>query len=165
MEWFNSVIYPEYFFSYTDDFLYVISKKTGKVLKPTRNGVTTYHKYQLIVNGESKTLYYHRLLAHLLIPNPHFKKEIHHIDGNPENNKIDNLMWVSRFENQQNLKKYKNNSTGITNISYKVRDNSWCYSKCYDGKRVEKSFKTLQGAEAFKKSHHYDIYNVVISSS
>ena len=44
----------------------------------------------------------HRLVATAFIPNPDNKPEIDHIDGNPFNNCVDNLRWVTRQENELN---------------------------------------------------------------
>lgn len=43
--------------------------------------------------------YIHRLLAYYFIPNPLNKKEVNHIDGNKQNNSLDNLEWVTKQEN------------------------------------------------------------------
>ena len=40
----------------------------------------------------------HRLVADAFIPNPDGKTMVKHIDGNLHNNRVDNLMWVSRSE-------------------------------------------------------------------
>lgn len=44
----------------------------------------------------------HRLVALSYIPNPENKPEIDHKDGNPKNNCVDNLRWVTRSENEMN---------------------------------------------------------------
>lgn len=49
--------------------------------------------------NEKKSFSFHRLLAEHFIPNPENKPIVHHIDGNPLNNKLDNLMWVTQEEN------------------------------------------------------------------
>ena len=43
----------------------------------------------------------HRLVATCFIPNPQNKKEVNHIDGNGENNNVENLEWVSSSENHR----------------------------------------------------------------
>jgi len=49
------------------------------------------------LNG--KTKYVHRYLAEKHIPNPKNKCCVNHIDGNPSNNSLDNLEWVTYLEN------------------------------------------------------------------
>lgn len=56
--------------------------------------------YKVSLDGETKLL--HRILAETFIPNPDNKPEIDHIDGNPQNNSLENLRWVSHKENLNN---------------------------------------------------------------
>lgn len=43
-------------------------------------------------NGK-KNYYVQQLVALMYIPNPHNKKRVKHIDGNKNNNSVDNLLW------------------------------------------------------------------------
>lgn len=47
----------------------------------------------------SRTVSVHRLVALHFIPNPGLLGEVNHIDGNKENNRVDNLEWCTRAEN------------------------------------------------------------------
>lgn len=47
----------------------------------------------------SKAFKIHRLVAQAFIPNPDDKPEVNHIDGNPLNNCVTNLEWVTKSEN------------------------------------------------------------------
>lgn len=52
-------------------------------------------------NGKSKRFYVHRLVAAAFIENPNNSTDVNHKDGNPFNNEVENLEWVSRKENIQ----------------------------------------------------------------
>lgn len=59
--------------------------------------------YQMLVlkdkDGVRRNCYVHRLVASAFIPNPYNKPDVNHIDGNPSNNKVTNLEWVTESEN------------------------------------------------------------------
>lgn len=59
--------------------------------------------YQLTtttINGVRRNSPVHRLVLHAFDPRPNEEElEVHHIDGNPANNNLENLMWVTHEEN------------------------------------------------------------------
>jgi predicted DNA-binding protein YlxM (UPF0122 family) len=58
-----------------------------------------YVRFRICVNGKSKNLSLHRIVAETFIPNPENKPEVNHIDGNKLNNTVENLEWNTRKEN------------------------------------------------------------------
>ena len=78
----------------------IYSDISKKFLKPALNNKGYYFLYLRIDN---KSVYWlvSRLVATCFIPNPHKLPEINHIDGNPQNNNVNNLEWCSRSQNVQ----------------------------------------------------------------
>ena len=76
---------------------------TQKVPEKIRTGYSDDHGYyrvELNKDGKSTSFLVHRLVASTFIPNPENKREVNHIDGNPSNNHLDNLEWVTSSENK-----------------------------------------------------------------
>lgn len=55
----------------------------------------------------------------------HMPRLIDHIDGNPLNNKIENLREASSLQNSWNQKKRCTNTSGIKGISWSKKNNKW----------------------------------------
>lgn len=75
--------------------------KRGKLMKfdLTSNG---YLAVNLSKDGIRKRFLVHRIVAQCFIPNPENKPCIDHINTNRLDNRIENLRWVTRIENQNN---------------------------------------------------------------
>lgn len=98
--------------------------------------------------------YLHRVIAMTFIPNPQNLNEVNHIDGNPYNNCVSNLEWVTHEENMQhfhvNREKYENKNvrevilccskTGTFIQSYK------CIDDCIASLGLNISYATLYNA-------------------
>lgn len=67
---------------------------------------------------------------------------IDHVDGDASNNKISNLCVKSHRENMQNLRKRKDNKSGVTGVYYSFYSKSWvAFWFDIDSKMKTKSFK------------------------
>lgn len=75
----------------------VLNKRGNKLAKQVnRDGYLTVN---LWTNNRQKKYAVHRLVARTLIPNPKNKPCVNHIDGNKQNNSVENLEWVTYSEN------------------------------------------------------------------
>ncbi len=63
-------------------------------------------------NNKKRRCKVHRLVAQAFIPNIDNKLEVNHIDGNKENNCINNLEWTTSSENMQHAFK-----TGLAKVN------------------------------------------------
>ena len=95
--------YKESQYYITDDYR-VYNTRTKRFLTPYQvlNGRSKTKKYlglNLHINGKQINVMYHRILAETFIPNPDNLPQVNHIDGNPLNNSINNLEWVSASYN------------------------------------------------------------------
>lgn len=61
---------------------------------------TGYVQVMLKQDGKRKKALVHRLVALAFIPNPLNKPCVNHIDGNKENNSVENLEWCTYSENE-----------------------------------------------------------------
>lgn len=93
--------FPNYEVSNLGDVRSTNYNKTGMTKKlkliKTSGGYLTV---TLSCNHVQKREKVHRLVAKAFIPNPENKQEVNHKDGNKTNNRLDNLEWATRSENQ-----------------------------------------------------------------
>ena len=76
-----------------------VHDRQGTIIKPIlkQNG---YLQVGLRKHGTRKWIGVHRLVAIHFIENPNNKPQVNHIDGNKQNNIVENLEWVTVKENQ-----------------------------------------------------------------
>ena len=76
----------------------VINLNTGRVVK----GSKTEHGYRQLPTGRMK----HQLIAAQLIENPHRYPEVNHKNGAKEDNRVDNLEWMTGPQNKHHYNAY-----------------------------------------------------------
>ena len=114
---------------------YIINKNGDKQYFPgkylTQGIGDSYLKVTLSKNNKQRTFRVHILVARTFIPNPENKPEVNHIDGNKKNNKVNNLEWNTRSENE--LHAYRN---GLAKPSNKQKQAVAKYAKENYSKKV-----------------------------
>ena len=72
-----------------------------RLLSPYNNG-NNYLRVSLSRDGIITRPYVHRLVAQAFLPPPRKEQiEVNHCDGNPMNNQVSNLEWVTRLQNER----------------------------------------------------------------
>ena len=135
----------------------VQNKKTKRYLSTCDNN--GYLQVGLYQNGRHKNYKIHRLIAEHYIPNPDNRKEVDHINRNKKDNRIENLRWVTRSENNLNTTVQKDNALGIKNICYDKTYDRYDYKKTIMGQRHRKTFKTIEEAIAYKEEYELSLDN------
>jgi len=83
------------------NFIKIMNVKTGKILKPFKQKYG-YYQVCLTKDGVHKVYSLHRLIAETFKPNPDNKPCIDHINTYKDDNRIENLKWVTHKENSSN---------------------------------------------------------------
>ena len=132
----------------------VFSKYTNKFMKEQTHK-DGYKQIKLCKDGKSKLFLIHRLIGIHYLPNAENKETIDHINRNRSDNRVQNLQWATRKEQQENTgirKEYcinKNNTSGHKGICFHKSNKKWIFQK--QGKnKIHKYFKTKIDCLCFK---------------
>lgn len=114
-----------------------------------------YVRVSLQVNGRSKKMSVHRLVAKTFIPNPDNLPQVNHMDGDKQNNHVSNLEWCSGEHNIRHAYKLGliPNNSGTKNNQSLLNDEQVLYirevykfrSKDFSGEALGKQFNVSPG--------------------
>lgn len=116
----------------------IVRERTLKQSK-SRKG---YMRVCLSKEGNHKMFSVHRLVADAFINNKYNKPCINHIDGNKNNNIVDNLEWCTNEENQSHawnngmkVRIYKNATSKYPGVSWSKIGKKWIAQISINNKR------------------------------
>ena len=144
-------------FSRINDYPYVIHP-CGTVLRIWKNKTKQvkhikrqdgYMRIGLCKNGKLKFFFVHRLLALNFIDNPENKKCVDHINGIKDDNRLENLRWVTHSENMLGFR--SNPVQLITKGGISKHGNGWQWQYCMSSKRKCKRMKSKEDLEKYRK--------------
>ena len=110
-------------FSYDNGCLYWNEDTAARAMAGSSAGFLNKSTGRKYVGIGGKHHFLHRII--FLYHNGYMPNFIDHIDGNPLNNKIENLRVCSQRENSQNAKLSKSNVSGVKGVCWVKRDKRW----------------------------------------
>lgn len=132
-------------FEYRDGHLY-FKKQTGNRIKIGEKAGSLTSAGYFCTTIYKKPYLIHRLIYMMF--NGFITDQIDHIDGNKQNNKIENLRLASNTQNQHNAKMRKDNNSGFKGVYWQKSTNKWAVSVSVNKKRLYFGcFKDIELAE------------------
>lgn len=113
----------------------------GGILKQRKSN-SGYSQVRFTKEHKGYMLYVHRLVAQAFITNPNNLPQVNHKDGNKQNNRADNLEWITSQDNvlhrfrvlkQEPVRKYKEEK-----INHSTKEGRNQYARLYYQKNKEK---------------------------
>jgi len=93
-----------------------VSKDKRKVLKFDQSGKMPHKRVTLSVNGVTKRILVHRLVAEAFLGAPSEDQVVvRHLNGDAENNHVSNLAWGTHKDNEADKKRHGRSMTGTRN--------------------------------------------------
>jgi hypothetical protein len=126
----------------------VIYRRSGPWIPTRRPTLNTPHPSgHLYGTFKRRTFKAHRV-AWFLYHGSWPKGEVDHIDGNAQNNKLENLRDVTHKENTRNVKRRRDNTSGVTGVSYHKSIGRWVVRV---GKTYVGCYKTQEEASSARR--------------
>ena len=123
----------------------------GRGLKAGTEAGTVAKSGYRQVKIDGKLYYTHRLM--FFIHHGFMPITVDHIDGDRQNNKIENLRSASYRQNNCNINTRKNNTSGVKGVYWSETFNTWHVRVWRNGKSVvSRYFKSFEDAKECRKN-------------
>ena len=117
---------------------YLVGQEAGSIHKTGYRHVTWLGKVHKV----------HRLI--FLLEYGYLPSEVDHINGDRQDNRIENLRAATRSENQCNRPALANNTSGYPGVTWHKASKAWCVRVMKNGRTVvQQYFKDLELAGLF----------------
>lgn len=144
-------------FEYKDGELYwKVDAGNGRIKAGTKAGCVAKLGYKQVTFRNTQ-FFVHRII--FLMHHGYLPPVLDHADGNPSNNKIENLREATTSQNGLNEKRFKNNKSGVKGVSWNKKTQKWTATTSLNKKYVYLGrYESLEEArivlENFRNKHH-----------
>lgn len=139
-----------------------INNKRIRHLHKAKNGYLVFSAW--LLNFQKKELFYvHRLVAAYFLPIEEYNECVNHIDGNKENNCVENLEWCSLAENTKHayrtglIQNYRGIEIIENGMKFKkiIDCVNWLRANGYPKARHSNIIETIKGNRHIAYGHTY----------
>ena len=132
-------------------------KNRGKevISNQFKAGIGGYSAVQLCEKGRAKVHLVHRLVAEYFLNKKPWHTDVNHIDGNKENNRVENLAWTTHSENIIHRNRELNKGQGETHSRAKLTNQQVVEIR----ELLNKGVKNKDIAQKFRVTPQH-IYNI-----
>lgn len=134
-----------------------------EVILKTFTDKRSYVYVSLTKNGKTIKYLVHRLLAQTFIENKNNLPYVNHINGIKNDNRVENLEWVSARENNCHYSNFKKNKTSkYIGVNFDLKTNKWRGQIEFNGKKVHLGY-FLTEEEAYQQRINFELKNNIIN--
>jgi hypothetical protein len=142
-------------FDYRDGELYWRKRSNSKVAQGAQAGTVNMSGYRVItING--KKIHAHRLIW--LWHGLELPEQIDHINGNPLDNRIENLRAANCVTNAYNSKLKSDNTSGVKGVSWCNTYRKWVVQIHHMKQKISARFNKFDEAKAFAQQKRKELH-------